>query len=313
MARTKPPTGKKADAILVGDIHATLRQPICRMDDFGAALFGKLSFLRSLQAKHDNCLILQPGDFFDRWYLDRGEQWLLTRLIDVIKNWICIPGQHDLPQHNLGLYHRSNLAVLEEAGCVKVFKNEMALLRDRFGIQGFGWGRSPRENWETNFEDGGREVALIHRMTYLNKPPYPGAEESGGTAEQLMRQMKGFDLIVVGDNHETFTYEEGGRWLVNPGSLMRLTAKQADHRPVCFLWFADTNSISRVEIPHHAGVVSREHIDQSVRRDERLQAFVEHLQGEVDLELSYEENVKRYMAQNKTPEPVREIVREVIE
>jgi len=305
---------RKADAILVGDIHSTLRQPICRTDDFGAALFAKLYFIRSLQAQH-GCPVLQPGDFMDRWYLGKGEQWLMTELIKLVENYICVPGQHDLPQHNLDLYHLSSLALLEETWHINVLKNDgFCHIEDDIRVEGFPWGSKPMEFPRRK---GGykRVIALIHRMTYLSKPPYPGADIDGGNVESLMSTMKGFDLILTGDNHETFiSYDSDiNQLLVNPGSLMRSTAKQMDHEPCCYLWFAEENDIERVIIPHAQGVVTREHIDIKGDRDERIQNFVKYLEGEVDLDLSFRENVLRHIKKNKITQPVEEILLEVLE
>ena len=174
-------------------------------------------------------------------------------------------------------------------------------------------------------------VALIHRMTYPGKPPYPGADRDGGTAKALMKKMKGFDLIVSGDNHEQFVAWAGGstigpdiggvHWpppgnkgtlLVNPGSMMRTSAKQIDHEPAVFLWYADTNTVERVVLPHDPEAVSREHLDRQEAHDERMEAFVEKMAGEVDLDLTFEQNVRRRMDETKVGQPVREIIEEAI-
>ena len=303
----------------MADRHLTLRQPICRTDDFAEAMLRKLKFIRELQIQHGDCVILDSGDFFDRWFLDRGEQLLLTMIMPYTHNTICIPGQHDLPQHNLDLYEKANLAVLEGAGCVKILRGIPVAASNILSnidreVIGFPWGAEPCRYHEYDELAEHTTIALIHRMTYLGKPPYPGAENDGGTAKSLMRKMGGFDLIVSGDNHETFTCRQGGQLLVNPGSMMRMTAKQAEHEPCVFLWYADDNSIERVVLPHEKGVISREHIDQKQERDDRIAAWVERIgQGDVELEFGFQENVERHIKKHKIPEAIATIIREVME
>lgn len=308
--KAKPGNKKKADAILTADRHLTLRQPICRTDDFVGAMIRKLEFIWRLQQQHDDCPILDAGDFFDHWYLDRGEQLLLTMIMPHIHNTFCVPGQHDLPQHNIDLYIKSNLAVLEEAGCIKILNSpspdtSIPLIT----CYGFPWNKEPESVKEN---EGIRKIALIHRMTYSSKPPYPGAENDGGTAKSLIRKMRGFDLIVSGDNHETFTCQQEGLLLVNPGSMMRMTAKQEDHEPCVFLWYADDNSVERIVLPHEKGVISREHIDQKQERDDRIAAWVERIgQGDIELELGFKENVERHIKKHRIPDAITTIIREV--
>ena len=343
---TRPSPADPADAILIGDTHFMTRQPKCRTDDFMGAMIVKLAAVVALQAEHNDCPVLHSGDVFDEWFLHKGEQWLMTALISVISNWICVPGQHDLPQHSLELYGKSNLAVLEEAGCVDVFtRSELIPLNidDKFWLLGFPWGDGPAR-FPIPGTDPRPKAAIVHRMTYPGKPPYPGAENTGGTARALMQKMKGFDLIVTGDNHETFVaglekgtkefcrvtdweadknFEEFAKqynliWemeslLVNPGSMMRLTAAQADHEPCVFLWWAADNRVERVVLPHEKGVVSRDHIERKQERDERIAAWVERIgEGDVDLELGFKENLERHMKKHKVPDAVQDVIRGVL-
>jgi len=332
MARQTTPTQKTkihpdnyADAILTADNHLSPRIPRCRNEEeFLTAMFKKLDFIANLQKRHGGIPVLSAGDITDRWFIDKGEQWFVTAIIKRMHNWIAIPGQHDLPQHSLELYDKSLLALLEEAGCIKVIMSN-----DVPELAGFPWGVEP-----TKVAPGGlaKCVALIHRMTYVGKPPYPGAENDGGTAKELMQKMKGFDLIVSGDNHETFMhkgakqtghikdkegnkwagYDWDGSWLVNPGSMMRTSAKQIDHEPCVFLWYASTNTVERVVLPHQKDVVSREHLEAAEARDERLDAFVESLEGRIDLSVGFRENVMTRLRETEVSAETEAVVMEVL-
>lgn len=306
---------RRADAILCADIHLSPQVPRCRdEEEYLPAMFRKLRFIRDLQRKHDGIPVLCAGDVTDKWYLERGEQWFVTKVIHLMHWWIAVPGQHDLPQHSLNLYDKSWLATLEEAGCIAVFHkphilNQLSGPKDFYSIFMFPWGVEPGPYKGVEEK---RKVALIHRMVYQGRPPYPGADKDGGTAKALLRKMKGFDLIVSGDNHETFVEELNGRLLVNPGSMMRTSAKQADHEPCVFLWYAEDNTVERVVLPHDRRAVSREHLDRAEEHDSRMGAFVERLSGDVDLSIGFRENVLERMKSSDVSKGTKDIVMEVV-
>jgi hypothetical protein len=315
--------------VLCADVHLRDAVPECRTDDFLAAQFRKLQAIRDLQEANGGCPVLCAGDVFDHW---KPSPWLLQAVIPLVRNWIVVPGQHDLPQHSLALFDKSGLAVLERAGCVQVLEDPVGPVAIKDGeaiVSGFPWGAEP--SGIAGDEEPYKRVALIHRLVYPGKPPFPGAESKGGPPKDLLRKMKGFDLVVSGDNHQTFTDAAGGtaslttggpkrtlelsapQILVNPGSMMRTTAAQADHEPSVFLWWAESNAVERVVLPHEKGVVSREHIDRDKARDERISAFVERLRDDVEMGLDFRDNLRRFLAENETPKAVEQLVWEIVD
>ena len=308
---------RNASAILAADIHLRDITPVCRTDDFRGAMERKLDFIRALQKEHGGIPVLVAGDVFDHW---KPSPELLRWSIEHIQNWICIPGQHDLPQHSLELYGKSGLAVLEAAGCVTVLTDSYyEYATETAQIVGFPWGVEPGPISKLN----NYTVALVHRLVYFGEAPFPGAEVSGSTAKTLLQKMEGFDLVVTGDNHETFIWPKGagkGRTrdrsgqptLVNPGSMMRTTVKQAEHEPCVFLWYTGTSTVERVVLPHRKGVVDRTHLDRIEERDERLEAFVSRLREDVEVGLNYRENLKHYLQSNPVPKAIKDIVWEVL-
>ena len=312
--RDTDPPARMADAILCADIHLSPQVPKCRNEEeYLPAMFKKLAFIRDLQTQHGGIPVLCSGDITDKWYLEKGDQWFVTMVIQLMNNWITVPGQHDLPQHNIELYDKSWLATLEEAQCISVLEEQgvesLMPYATPFVVHGFPW-NSDMYDYDINT---GRNIALIHRMVYQGKPPYPGADKDGGTAKSLLRKMKGFDLIVSGDNHETFVEELNGRLLVNPGGMMRTSAKQVDHEPCVFLWYAEDNAIERVILPHDKYVVSREHLDRTEVHNSRMSAFVEKLRGDVDLSIGFKENVMARIKGSDVSKRTKEIIVEAME
>lgn len=328
---------KKADAILTADWHLREDTPLCREpEEFHDAQCRKLDFIRDLQREHE-CPILLAGDLFHHWKPSPNLlRWTLERLPSVC---VAVAGQHDLPENSMDQFHRSGLAVLEASKQVRVLRDPdddcVLIQQDKEGSPedwaalGFPWGTEPRKRHGTH---GLKKVALMHRLTWVGPPPFPGAEVRDTNAKALMKKMSGFDLIVTGDNHQSFTVcmDQKGvisypnplsdrarvtahRLLVNPGCLTRQKASEAGHEPCVFLWYAKENRVERVFLPFNKGVVSREHIEEEKAKEDRVSAFVARLKKDMEVGLSFYDNLITYMDKNGIPEVIRKIVLEAIE
>lgn len=296
---------KTVTAIITGDLHLREDQPVCRTDDFFAAQTRKLKWLSELQQKY-NCPILDGGDLFHHWKPSPALlRYAINNLPDSI---ITVPGNHDLPSHSMELYEKSGLAVLEASEKVTVlFYKESPLPNSIVGITPFPWG-FPVISFSRIPSD--RNIALCHVMTYQGRKPFPGCKDPGAGA--LLRNTKGYDLIITGHNHIPFVVEDEGRLLVNPGSLMRSTAAQIDHKPRIYLYYAEDNTVEPVFVPIEEGVITREHIDITEHRDDRIDAFISRLSDEVETGLSFEHNLESYFSKNRIRQGVQDLVWESV-
>lgn len=323
--RRETKNARIASAILTADMHLRADVPECRTDDFLAARGHKVAFLRDLQAQH-SCPILDAGDVFNRWQVSSElEGWALLNLPAGI---VTVPGNHDLPHHNLSLYKKSSLHVLEAAGKIRVLKADggnrlhshdtYLLPLDRgthvqaVQVLGFPYG----EQLVGVDSDSYRKIAIVHVYVAESVPPFIG--EARYTPVQLLAALPGYDLIVSGHNHQPFDYavtdRRGNRRVVcNPGSMMRTTADQADMKPRCYLWYADMNTVEPVYYSIEAGVVSREHIDSVEERDERMEAFVSRLNADVEVGLDFSKNIEQYLDKNKIGQRTRDAVWEAVD
>lgn len=290
----------KPTAILTADIHLRDDQPVCRLDNYWQAQVRKIAWLRGLQKKYD-CPVLDAGDLFHK---PKPSPYLLQWAIRNMPDMITVEGNHDQSCHNSDLFEKTGLAVLEAAGVVTLAPTlDPAMGKaSAFSILGFPWGWTP-SGTEKKVH---RQVALMHIMTFMGRTPYPGCKDPGAAA--LLEKMAGFDLVVTGHNHVPFVVEKNGRLLVNPGSLMRSTADQADHKPRVYLWFAEDNHVEPVFAPIEEGVVSREHLVAPEEREERLTAFVSRLTNDIEVGLSFSQNMERWLARNRVRQRTKEII-----
>lgn len=296
---------KNPTAILMSDVHIRETIPECRTDDFLATFKRKLNFVKDLQKKHNDIPVLFAGDLFHHW---KNSPFLLSWALRSLPNdIIAIPGQHDLQAHSLENVDKSSIKVLEEAGKLTLLTNSsvISFSSKDIGISGFPW--SIELGQASSLYP--KNIALIHYLVYKGKEPFPGASEKGGTAKQIIKKMPGFDLIVSGDNHQTFVERVGNQLLVNPGSFMRTTAAQIDHKPCVFLWRASDNEIEQVFLPIEKNVISREHIDLENEKDERIESFVSRLKDNVEITLSFKSNLDRFVNKNKVREGVQKIIK----
>lgn len=302
MKRTK--VKKSPTSILISDIHLRENQPVCRVDDYWKSQSIKIQFIKILQEKYQ-CPVLASGDIFHQW---KPSPYLLSWAIEHLPdNMIVIPGQHDLPQHNIELLDKTGLFVLEKAGKVKILSEGQSInIGNSVLIYGYPYGSKLQETKENSCI----KAAMCHILTWMKIRPFPGCEAKDG--KSLLKKLKGFNLVLVGDNHRSFVVKND-RILVNPGSIMRMTADQVDHRPCVYLWYAETNTVEPVYLPIKQNVITREHITRQKQRDERIDAFISRLDDEWEAAVSFEENLERFAKANKIRESVMNIITQAIE
>ena len=307
MKRTK--TFKIVTAIITADLHLSGNTPSSRIDDYTKAQRRKLTFLKELQVKH-GCPILDAGDIFNS---SKSPPYVESfAYIFLPDNIITIPGNHDLPKHSLDLYHESSLALLENVGKIIVLRSpeDSPHCASRvMCVYGIPFGQYGTETDSPYFKPDKQtiNVLLIHEMVFpKGKPPWPGAE--GFAAEEILKMNPEFDLIVTGHNHNAFVVEKDGRLLVNPGSMLRQSIDKEDYEPRCYLYYADENKVVPVYYPIEENVFSVEEKKAKEEKRERLAAYIERMNMEWEVGLSFRRNLEDFLNKNDVSRRVREVI-----
>lgn len=299
---------KNVDAILTADWHIRADTPVCRIDDYLTAMMKKVYFIFDL-AKTHACPILIAGDLGHK---PQWPNWLLRKFIhatNVFKrpDILVVPGQHDLPNHNVEQWGMSGLGVLVSAKRVEMLLCGLHTIYGTLGIDAFPYGHNIYCTHTTVGTD--RFIAMAHQMV-IDKPLWPGQEAPKG--HQLLKEFPEYDLILTGDNHKPFIAKSEGRLLVNPGSMMRMTTDQADHEPRVYLWSARDNTVEPAYLPiTKRGIISTKHLETNDKRVRR-EAFFERVREDVEIGLSFERNVEEHLKQQSIQKRVKEKVWEAI-
>ena len=272
-------------AILVSDLHLSSNPPIARAkEDWYEVMDRYLSQLRELKRKY-KAPIVCAGDVFDRWNCDPR---LINFALQSLPGMYAIPGQHDIPYHKLSEMHRSAYETLSLTG-------KLINVDALNGFVGFPWGV------ESQGEARGR-VGVIHGYCYTNKTGHPKAE-SKYHAKQWTKRFSRFRVLHFGDNHRAFKVKVGRTLIYNPGTFIRRTIADAEHKPQAGLLMSDWT-------------IRVHYLDTS---GDRLSSDHKKEATESTLELPSVGNVQPYQWESKLesklkslPEPVRTIVREAL-
>lgn len=295
---------KKAIAVACSDIHLSDKAPVARAGepDWHGKQREALDFIVDVSLEHEVPLIV-AGDLF---HLPRSTPAMEILAMGCLKRapLIMIPGQHDLPNHLFENAGRGSY------GVIRAFLAETAPIKlDRapplvdYHLFPYGF---PRPSCESL---NGINVAVMHDLVWRGKEPYPGAPD-GGNVHNLVESMPGYDFIVAGDNHKGFCTTVDDTVVVNCGSMMRRTAEQENYSPRCYILY-DDKTAEPVYLPIEDDVFTREHRDAQKERDERVEAFVSHLK-DIEVDLSFEVNMDRFIAANKVDSEVSTLIREAM-
>lgn len=292
---------KDVVAVLVSDIHLSLKPPRCRASepDWMACQARYLEELNELAAKH-KCPVLCGGDIFHAW--NSNAELINFAMRHLPKGMISIPGNHDLPYHNLELMDKSAYGVLRAAGTIEDLPPEIPVpLGDDLSVVGFPWGtpigrrKSKRKTMQ---------IAVWHAYVWCDGASYPGAATD--THYQAFKEdFDTWDAVLLGDNH---TYWKRGK-AFNPGSFMRRTT--SDALPIVGLLCR-----SGKVIPYALRSAEQDKIEhptvEEKRSLEQLDHYLEMLRSSGEFRVDFVAELQRYMEVNGTPESVRKLLLETV-
>lgn len=284
--------------LLSADWHLREDQPPCRTeDDFLLTQMKKLEFIFGL----DYDYVIVAGDIFHK---PKPSISLLNYFYPILKKHRLriktIPGNHDLPNHNPLLEHNSGHGLLSNFEVIGRIPNSGLSIRLDDEIITLC---TPTFGKDWHGKNG--NVLILHEYVYNGVSTIPN--QIGRDAQELFTQYPKFDLILTGDNHQSFFVRNSHQFLVNPGCLTRQNASEIGYEPSVYIYDTEQKTVARKKVPI-GKTVTRGHLITEKQKEQRISQFVTSLKQEVESGVSFEENIKQWMSANEINQDVQNIV-----
>lgn len=294
-----------AKFLIFSDPHFTDIQSKCRTDNFFDAQKSKMLWLHNIYYDYKIDLVLCGGDVFD---VPKPNPIVISNIIANCPDFIATAGQHDLPRHSTELIDESGLKTLDEANkIILLMENQIYTDHRKFCIYGFPYGSNLKKIKKIKLKYK-YNIAIIHSLI--------SHDFGGNSVKYISKIFKNFDLIVSGDNHRTFIYKSRRykNIIINAGSLTRTKADQVNHKPCVFVWdSSEPLKYEKVEVPVKKNVISRKHLKISKEYAEMENAYVEKLNEDYSVGMSFEDNMEEHIRTNKTSKSITGIIWDNIE
>jgi len=327
----------KPIAVTVADLHLTLNRPACRNDEdwmeTQARYLTQVKLLAKTQRKLAHKILLESGedseellnnrplpilcagDVFDK--SNAAPELINFALKHLPNQMICVPGQHDLPNHRTDEMHRSGYGVLVEAGkIIHLGKDRPCHCPDEaLLVYGFGWGQKIIPPDMPEYLKPPVTVALVHRFVWMEGYHYkPGLKTvDADHPRMLKKELKGYDVAVFGDNHRGFSWSSGGLLVYNCGGFIRRKSDEMEYVPSVGVLY-DDGSIVRTPLNTD---LDKFHLqpEKAEKVEHDMKAFLEKLEKLGEHGLNFREAVRRHAEDpsHNIPSPVREIILECLD
>lgn len=320
------------------DAHARGDSPRARLDNYQEALRRKLAEIRDLVVRHQCTAVLFGGD------LTHTPDVALSVIGDLISELQQFPvpiygvagNTHDVWGDNVQTIRRTALGVIQSAGLIHLLEPGVALFLEEDGLRVQITGQHyhaeidrrdpiydycvvPQEPQGPNDPQhwfrhhANRSIHIAHGMLWTKA--FPGNVPVTLVNDLATRSWA--DVTLSGHIHEGFgaLRNKVGRWVVNPGALMRLSAdpseisRQVQVALITITLTPDSTDVELIPLASAAPgaeVLDRSHIERAEARAEALQSFLFGVRLGGNLEALDIPAIVRKMADNqRVPEPVR--------
>ncbi len=272
--------------IACADLHLRQDKPRCRQDDDWLGFQeSRLNSVADYANEYD-CPVFIAGDLFNKPVVPEEIVNMFIDFCKKVNNGVyAIAGNHDLLYHSMKYLNKSSIGILFN----------MASISDKLHV--FDSKYISYANFGENIQGEGKELLVIHQLTFPDKNKIPPNTEAL-SAEELLDIYPDYTYILTGDCHIPFVYSKDNRYVINPGHLDIQKNNELDTPRI---YFVDTEkqSIKAIELPETYDLVTDEYIRNEEEREEKIQAFVEKLRVHDDFSLSFEDNIEQEIELNK--------------
>ena len=282
---------RKVDPLFIccADLHVQDNPPIARTGE-PDWLASQDYMLKQIQDKAEELAVpvIYAGDVVDK--PTKHSSALIQMLIKRIpSDSHIILGNHDIINHSLDSFPETTMGLLDCVfsinKCAHILAASGKTVFDDAHITFFPFGTK-----YTKPKHKGTNIAIIHEFIW-ETPPFPGAPEHGNIKE-LTKALKGYDLIIAGDNHSGFITECNGIKILNCGCTMRRTILHEDYKPAFYV-VNDDLSVETIYFDISKDVFSKEHKIAEMETETLINDFIDVLGEMKTVTSDFEENMKR--------------------
>jgi len=264
--------------ILLGDMHITSQNPVCRTDNFLEAQNEKLDFLINFANKNKADIISsgdttdKPRDFLSLWIL-------MNKLKNMKQNFYCCLGQHDRFCRS---DQPSTIGILIEHGYMKRLYRNIPTQIQEYNVFGCDFGEDPIIPETEN------NLLAIHASICTRELSMKNMAIKD--AEEFAIENNKYDYIVTSDIHRRFIVKTKYNTILNSGVMLRDDASDyyADYEPS--FYFLENDNIKMVKFPSKPDVISRKHI--SIKSESKIDFNIAKT-GNVDIIKIINDKIKK--------------------
>ena len=293
-------------AILCSDLHLSFKPPIWRSEEpiWFEAMAKPLHELNELAYRKHKVPILHAGDLFDKW---NSPAELINFALDHLPEMWSIPGQHDLPHHQLKDIQKSAYWTLVKSGKVhNLAPGHTFQIGNEFRVTGFPWGYPLTE---TEKKNDSLDIALVHEYIWIQGKGYPTAPQE---AKVSKAKTKGFDIVSYGDNHQSFEVKGKQGIIWNNGGFMKRHRDEDIHSPRVGLVMSD-GSIESHYLNTEGEMYMKMQSADKFTEGPKMDKFFDSLEELGTNDLDFEKTVNEYTKTKKVSKPVVRLIEECME
>jgi DNA repair protein SbcD/Mre11 len=305
--------------LLLSDTHIRATSPEGRIDDFRKVQARKWRGI--IDAYHqNNCdAILQAGDFWNEPSPPYGLVYEFLEMFSRSKIKVyTVMGQHDMYMRSSDIRRTAN-GNLSLHGIIDILDGTPVTFEENNGmvcIYGISYDRQEDfHEIEFSLRKSDHNILVIHD-DIGDKPLYPGHNLL--QAEDVLQGWKEFNLILCGDYHYPYIFEDSGRYIVNTGCLLRMTRNDRDmyRKPHFYIYDTLNNEPPRkmyIPISKVSQTFDLRTKLSSEEENRDIQELVSKLRKQGKIGLSYLDNLRQYYKDNEVKESVKALIDEAIE
>ena len=214
--------------LYITDTHIYGKNPIGRTDDLTIVQFKKIEEIVEIANEYD-CPVIHGGDVFNSPNVGYSIYiTLLSILSDLPKGLFLLLGQHDLWWHDINTVNHTASGALINSGYNIHLIGKFNLQYPEFAFDYCHWNDNPTQTSAKFFISHKpivpkKWVENFHFLKHnINNDKY-----------FLMEDFKQYKLLLCGDWHNQYIYENKNSLLINPGALIRreITNETKDYHP----------------------------------------------------------------------------------